>query len=400
MTDTFYTQTDITASNSSVLIETNTDALVQKLSSLEMEDTVSSMRKVRNLAPDSYNYLKRKLPYFIGAKFTGDIRNSRNFESISHFVIDIDHYGDITKVEELKKKIAEDSRLFLAFVSPSGDGLKLVYSLSSKITSLKIYSDFYKSFSQRLAKQYDIEKCVDFKTSDATRICFLSYDDNAYINRERVLVNPELFISDFDLFNKPDTNEGDEASGDEKPKINNSQYKDILSKLNPKTPKREKQYIVPEVLYTVSEKLKKEFNNNGLMIDSIADINYGRKITVKDKNAFAVFNIYYGKNGFSIVKMPVRNSNPQLLDVCVAICEHVIYAEQEYKPTLDKAEYETNMNNNFLTQGNDYLMRTSSDQNIKLLEDEKKPEKSAHQNDRSDEENKKGRIIRFKAVGS
>ena len=372
MTDTFYTQTDITTSNTSELIESNLENILQSITSVEMDISISRMRKVKNLSPDSYNHIKRKLPYFLGAKFTGNIRNSKNFEYISHFVIDIDHYGDNAQVEELKTKLSNDERLLLAFVSPSGDGLKLVYSLSEKITSLKIYSDFYKSFSQKLAKQYNIENYIDFKTSDATRICFLSYDDNVYVNRDRVLVNAELFISDFDLFNKPSAkSENIEVDNEENPKINDTQYKEILSKLNPKTPKKEKQYIVPEVLYAVSESIKKEFHKHGLIVESVEDIHYGRKFKVVDKNVFAVFNLYYGKNGFSIVKMPVRNSNNQFLDVCIAVCEYVIFVEQDYKNKT--TEFKIN---------------------------EQKEERQSYKNDRSDEENKEGRVIQFKAVGS
>ena len=373
MTNIFYTQTDITKSNSSQLVESNLDGLLKEISSVNMDITISRMRNVKSISPDSYNHIKRKLPYFLGAKFIDNIRNSKNFEHITHFVIDIDHYGDSVEVEGLKAKLSTDKRLLLSFVSPSGDGLKLVYALTNKITSLKAYSNFYKSFSQKLAIQYNIEKYVDFKTSDATRICFLSYDSNAYVNRENELVDADLFISDFDLFNKPENINSDEckeAEADVKPKINNAQYKDILSRLNPKPPKKQKQYIVPEVLYTVSETIKKELEINGFVVEFINDINYGRKFKIVDKNAFAVFNLYYGRNGFTVVKSPIRNSNEQLLEVIVAICEHVIYTKQEYN----------------LTPNN--------------LSNEQKEERQSYKNDRSDEENKKGRVIQFRAVGS
>jgi hypothetical protein len=372
MTHTFYFQTDVTSSRSSLLQKADVNDILQKLKSHEMDITISDIRKVKNISPDSANFLKRKLPYFLGAKFTGDVRNSKNFEYITHFVIDIDHYGDIRKIEDLKKKLSKDARLMLAFVSPSGDGLKLVYALKQKITSLKEYSDFYKSFSIALAKQFEIEKYLDFKTSDATRICFLSFDNQTYFNPSCELVDAQTFISDFDLFNKKDvieTSNNTANNSKQKSSITDSQYKDILSKLNPKTPKKEKQYIVPEVLYSVSEEVKKELEKNGMSVEKISDINYGRKFTVKNKNDFAVFNIYYGKRGFSVVKTPARNSNEQLLDVCVAICEYVLFAEKENKFTIPK-----------------------------YVNDATKKEDFSHTTDRFDEEKKTGRIIKLKAT--
>jgi hypothetical protein len=260
----------------------------------------------------------------------------------------------------------------LAFVSPSGDGLKLVYALKQKISSLKEYSDFYKSFSRKLASQFNIEAFVDFKTSDATRICFLSYDINLYYNKNAELVDANKFISDYDIFNSKLNNrevEDSSITNNEKAKISNSQYKDILSKLNPKPPKKTKNYIVPEVLYTVSAELIKTFADNNLAIDDVSDINYGRKFRVKDGSAFAVFNLYYGSRGFTVVKTPVRGSNKQLLDVSVAICEHVIYTEKETEVEQIK--------------------------NIQYAQGEKR---FAHNNDRVDEKKEKGRIIKLKAI--
>ena len=375
MTNTFYTQTDITKSNSAMLETITTDELLKKITSIEIDIAIANIRKVKEINPESASFLKRKLPYFLGAKFIGDIRNSKNFEYISHFVIDIDHYGDTNRVEDLKQKLSTDKRLYMAFISPSGDGLKLVYSLSDKITSLKQYSDFYKAFSHRLAQQFGLENYIDFKTSDATRICFLSYDANVYLNKNNEPINPKLFVSDFDIFNN-NTNESiidnrtqtDKTDSKLKPTISNKQYKEILSTLNPKTPKREKQYVVPEVLYAVSKTIVDEFAEKGLIIDNISDINYGRKFKVTDKNEFAIFNVFYGKKGFTVVKTPVRNSNTQLLEVAVALCEHIIYTEQEYKPTL----------------------------RINKLDEEKK---SPYKNDRPDEENKESRVIKLKAIG-
>ncbi len=325
-----YTQTDITKSNTSVLQEITIEKLLTEIRSDKIKETIDGLRKVKNLSVESYNIIKRKLPYFIGAKFNTNIRNSANFEQIDYFVIDIDKYGDKEQVEKLKKQISEDSRLFMSFISPGGDGLKLVYILDKPITSLKKYSDFYKAFTLKLTMQYHLEKSIDFTTSDATRICFLSYDKNCYLNTNAEKVHSNLYIPEFDLLNQPafiqEEKTKDGLKKNKNTTITTEQYKEILAKLNSKTPKHEKKYIVPEILNVVAEKLKKEFQKYHLHIESITDISYGKKIMVKDGVVFASFNVFYGKNGFSVVKTPVRNSNEALLEVCVRITENLLYS--------------------------------------------------------------------------
>jgi len=366
-----YTETDITRSNTSVLQAITVEKLVAQIKSDEIKVTIESLRKVKNLSTESYNFIKRKLPYFIGAKFKENIRNSKNFEEINYFIIDIDKYGDSNKVEQLKKAVSQDSRLVLAFVSPGGDGLKLMYLLDKPIYSLKKFSDFYKAFSLKLATQYHLENTLDFSTSDATRICFISYDQNCYYNKNAEAVITDLYIPEFDLLQHPDhiseKANKDKQESKQKNNINNQQYKDILSKLNPRTPKSQKKYIVPEVLTKVSNKLKEEFNKYNLIVENISDINYGKKITIKDGLAFARFNIFYGKNGFSVVKTPVRNSNEELLEVCVSITENFLYSN---------------------------LIAT----NAILYRDEEKNKELSQTSNRCDEEDKTGRVIQLQTA--
>ena len=366
----FYTQTDITKSNTSSLNETTLDELITMITSDTLQEKIDSMQRVKNISSDSYNFIKRKLPYFIGAKFKNNIRNSANFEKINHFVIDIDKYGNSDDVENLKNKLSEDNRILFAFISPSGVGLKLVYSLEKPIYSLKKYSDFYKAFTLKLAKQYNLDSSIDYTTSDATRVCFLSYDKNIFTNSNPKTINPEHYISEFDLLNQPDSknnNENGKKDSNDKQEISNQQYKDIISKLNNKTPKPEKNYIVPEILNSVCKKLKIEFEKYNLKIESIENISYGKKITIKDGLAFATFNLFYGKKGFTVVKTLVRNSNEQLLEVAVSISENYIYT--------NTIAYRINPLNN-----------------------EQKEEKPTHQLYRTDDENKTGRIVKLKTA--
>ncbi len=93
--------------------------------------------------------------------------------------IDFDHLGD--RLLELKTRLINDKFTFILFVSPSGDGLKLVVKIPANVKT--------HSFSAAaLTDYYGDEKLDEFR--DVSRICFESYDPEIYYNSES-----EIFIT-------------------------------------------------------------------------------------------------------------------------------------------------------------------------------------------------------------
>lgn len=91
--------------------------------------------------------------------------------------LDFDHLGpDIT---EIKTRLLKDQEMppQLLFVSPGGNGLKLVLSIDLEQANHKVWflalSNYYKANHQLEA---------DKSGSDSSRACFLCYDPEAYIN--------------------------------------------------------------------------------------------------------------------------------------------------------------------------------------------------------------------------
>lgn len=229
----------------------------------------------------------------------------------------------------LKQTISKDARVMLAFISPSGNGLKILFQLSSPMYSLKEYSNFYQIFSRSFAKQYALEKFVDFSTNDATRICFLSYDENVFYNNKATKLEAAFyadtmfpFIEDLEDLNNVGSTEATKQS---KPAISKQTYAEILKTLKPKTLKKQKTYTVPQPLKELKEILPTNFSKHNINVISLDEINYGLKLKVGDVSLCTIINIYYGKKGFTVVKNQAQKPAEQLAEASVLIIENLIY---------------------------------------------------------------------------
>ena len=130
------------------------------------------------------NELKSKLPY---ATFCGTFtsRSNSNLKQASGLAcLDIDN---LTNVEEVRELINLDIYTFSSFVSPSGDGLKVLVKIPP-VDNNDDYQDYY----IELSKHYSKYAPTDQSTKDIARACYLSYDENLFIN-----VDSELFANKF-----------------------------------------------------------------------------------------------------------------------------------------------------------------------------------------------------------
>lgn len=143
-----------------------------------------------------HSQLKRALPYFVCAKFENGLRRIENFSHLEAFVLDIDHFEDSdVSLEELKKHLAQDERVVMAFISPSGNGLKVLLFLDEPCKDANIYTSFYKRFAVEFAKEYHLENYVDYKTCDVTRDCFLASDVNATLNLNFIAIHMDDYVN-------------------------------------------------------------------------------------------------------------------------------------------------------------------------------------------------------------
>lgn len=121
-----------------------------------------------------------------------------------YIVVDIDHISHTGKsLDELRNALLQDSEigLKLLFVSPSGDGLKLVCKTLWEFVDNDSYKSEYFSLIGYLHERYNLPYRNDKRgidgldiTSDITRTCFLCHDDNAVLKDDNSVFNSDEHI--------------------------------------------------------------------------------------------------------------------------------------------------------------------------------------------------------------
>lgn len=295
----------------------------------EIQAKIRNLRIVKDLDTKRYAACKRELPYIVCANFNPAFRRTENFVSIEYFIIDIDHIEHKgISLPELRLKLESDPRIVMLFVSPSEDGLKLLFHLDEKCYDSGIYSVFYKKFVAELSLQYGLDQVVDTRTSDVCRACFISYDPNIYFNKdaERVSINQYVHTDDgWELYHdaklikeshksestSKTTDEEGSKSVDHDPDAESiDKIKEILKLRSRK--ETAKSVYVPEQLNDIMDALKQYIEETGIRLNEVINIQYGKKIRCSLGIKAAEVNLFYGKRGFSVIISPRSGTNSEL----------------------------------------------------------------------------------------
>ncbi len=133
----------------------------------------------------------------------GALINLSNF-----FILDIDHIANLDIVRE---RIIKDENLCpkLVFISPSGDGLKIVLSIDVSLVAdtgnkrmLKIWSAINEYFRQNYSDILTANQkgeYIDASGTDLSRACFLCHDPEAYYNEEIIRIIDANFIEKYKI---------------------------------------------------------------------------------------------------------------------------------------------------------------------------------------------------------
>ncbi len=114
--------------------------------------------------------IKESLPSYC---FSGKFSNRSNEALINHsgvVIVDFDH---LDNPDEFKESITKDEFIYFAFISPSGDGLKV---------GIKIPPDkkTHEASCRAITEYFKDEKLDEF--TDVSRVCYESYDEKLYHN--------------------------------------------------------------------------------------------------------------------------------------------------------------------------------------------------------------------------
>ena len=285
----------------------------------DFKRSINQLRIVYKMNKKSYANLKRTLPYFVCATFIPAYRKKDNFVFTDYFVVDIDHLSEKKiSIQDLKDRLRKDSRVFMMFVSPSENGLKVMFRLLNRCLDSNVYSAFYRKFVSSFSHQYSLEQVIDTVTCDISRACFLSFDPDAYYNPDCESVNMESYVSTDNVFDFM----MESRQVDKKIKQDNSAFlptqeiennvepdnqtlndiKEKLGLLSKYAKERKVNVFVPEQLNEVADDIKRRIEGIGVVVTQITDIYYGKQIKFKigDKNAET--NVFYSpkRNEFSV----------------------------------------------------------------------------------------------------
>ena len=126
---------------------------------------------------EAYNKAKKSLPAFTpSGKFVGGRKLEFLTEYSKFIILDIDKLS-AADLQNAKHLANQSEFTFASFVSPSGNGLKILVKIDTPKTEHK------ETFLKVQAHYESILKLeIDKSGKDLTRLCFYSYDENLYLN--------------------------------------------------------------------------------------------------------------------------------------------------------------------------------------------------------------------------
>lgn len=316
-----------------IMRKVNAETLYKEITQPQgkLYDQIKQLRSVKLMDEKQFKKLKVILPYFVCGVFSPAQRKKENFAYTEHFVVDIDHISrNDQSIDEIKKKLIKDERVFMLFVSPGNDGLKLVFQLTERITDGNYFTYFYKKFCISLADQYQLHGLLDTKTSDVSRCCFLSYDGGAIFNEKPSGISPDEILPPFDMgemnriklqekvYDKKVEELMEEGFLQKVEQVETVLEDDILTKIklriNPQARIKPsvKDYYIPPELDEAWVSIEAKLNEAEMYVESNRKINYGRQVKIKAGRYWCELNIFFGKKGFTVLKTTKTGSNETL----------------------------------------------------------------------------------------
>lgn len=160
--------------------------ILDDIQSEKYSATIGNLRRlVKEGSTEDYKVQKTRLPAVTFCACFTEQRNGNNI-SIYNFllIIDIDHIG-ISVIDAIKELLRDCPYIFACWVSPSGEGLKLLVPLTTNRSldsseTVWFHKQAFTYFANYLDDKYKIH--IDRSGSDVARLCFVTYDPNIIVN--------------------------------------------------------------------------------------------------------------------------------------------------------------------------------------------------------------------------
>lgn len=163
--------------------DTSVFKVLESIRNGQYKQSIASIRLVTD--KESRNELKSKLPY---ATFCGTFSSRSNSNLKQHSGLACLDFDDVEKLDDLRIDVNSDPFTFSSFVSPGGDGLKVLVKIPP-VDNNEDYSDYYVELINHYKKYHELDK----GTKDLARACYLSFDEDIYINGESDLFTDKFY---------------------------------------------------------------------------------------------------------------------------------------------------------------------------------------------------------------
>lgn len=310
---------------------------------LEIRALISQLRLVYSVDYKRYSEQKRRLPYFTCSVFDPPYRRKQNFAHTSYFILDLDKLqAKGYSIVDLKRRVSEDRRVMVCFVSPSEDGLKVLFKLKDKCFDAGLYSIFYKAFAKSFSTQYNLDQVLDDVTCDVSRACFISNDSDIYYNADAEPVDIEQYLKNdnpqtlYDqrasqLKEEREALQAGQDSDTETPLPSSAsdpsdevmeQIKAHLFKRTAKPQAEREAAIIPRKLQEITEPLCQFLNGFGIEIVSVRDISYAKQLHLRSGFKEAQINVFCSNRGvINIVPTTLRGTDRTFTDTMYELIE-------------------------------------------------------------------------------
>lgn len=184
----FYNRTTNTTPKSAITIYQVYRIIVGEGLNNRLRDLTEELRSISDPDPDKEKDLKRdfKRDHFSAISFGGEFSQRSNHKllrSSNLICLDFDHIGTTEQVKQVKERISQETDLdpVLLFVSPSGDGLKVVVNVRQEIRDDKDFKQAFKSLRRFCQERLNLNP--DEARKDISGLCYLPYDEEAVLNQ-------------------------------------------------------------------------------------------------------------------------------------------------------------------------------------------------------------------------
>ena len=152
------------------------DIVLDRIRNGKSKELVTQIRKEKNKS--ERNDLKKQLPSIcFSGKFSKRADNSI-LEHSGLICLDFDGYEKQKDLIQDKEKMMKDKYTFSVFISPSGNGLKVLVKIPND-------AENHTKYFQSLEKYYN-SNYFDTTSKNISRVCYESYDPLIYLNKSRI----------------------------------------------------------------------------------------------------------------------------------------------------------------------------------------------------------------------